>query len=112
MRYVSSGQAARALGTRLRTLQQWVQDGLLVPDYYTPGGHARWDVERVREELRHPSRRQVEPGTVAARLIALGLVWKHARAHLAAGRVTVDGEVVTDPRHPAPPATRVAIEVP
>lgn len=26
--------------------------GLIEPDYLTPGGHARWDVERIRAEVR------------------------------------------------------------
>jgi predicted site-specific integrase-resolvase len=39
---VTSGQAAKALGVSLRSLQQWVREGKIVPDYYaTPGGRAR-----------------------------------------------------------------------
>ena len=51
-RLVSTGEAARALGVDVRTLQRWVRAGEVVPDYTTPGGHHRWDVERVREGLR------------------------------------------------------------
>jgi DNA-binding transcriptional MerR regulator len=50
--FVTSGQAARELGVSLRSLQQWVREGRVAPDYFTPGGHARWDVDRVRRELR------------------------------------------------------------
>lgn len=56
MRYVTTGEAARRLGVSIRSLQQWVKDGLLEPDHRTPGGHMRWDVERLRAELRNPSR--------------------------------------------------------
>lgn len=56
MPYVTTGEAAKALGVSIRSLQQWAKDGLILPDYVTPGGHMRWDVERVRAELRNPSR--------------------------------------------------------
>ncbi|AEA27944.1 regulatory protein MerR [Pseudonocardia dioxanivorans CB1190] len=52
MPYVSTGEAARALGVSMRSLQQWAKDGLIEPDFRTVGGHMRWDVERVRAELR------------------------------------------------------------
>ena len=58
---VSSGQAAKALGVSLRSLQQWVREGKIVPDYVTPGGHARWDVDRVRHELRDNIARRHDP---------------------------------------------------
>jgi DNA-binding transcriptional MerR regulator len=58
---VTSGQAAKALGVSLRSLQHWVREGKLVPDYVTPGGHARWDVERVRHELRENIARRHDP---------------------------------------------------
>ncbi|MGH4025241.1 MAG: MerR family transcriptional regulator [Pseudonocardiaceae bacterium] len=51
MPYVSTGAAARALGVDIRSLQRWVQRGDIEPDYVTPGGHYRWDVERIRAEL-------------------------------------------------------------
>lgn len=56
MPYVTTGQAARALGVSVRAMQMWVEKGLIEPDYRTPGGHMRWDVDRLREELRNPSR--------------------------------------------------------
>ena len=58
---VTSGQAAKALGVSLRSLQQWVREGKIVPDYATPGGHARWDVDRVRHELRENIARRHDP---------------------------------------------------
>jgi excisionase family DNA binding protein len=44
---VSTGEAARRLGVNLRTLQRWVREGLIEPDWTTPGGHMRWDVDRL-----------------------------------------------------------------
>jgi hypothetical protein len=37
------------------------------------------------------------------RLLAAGLSLERVEAHLTAGRVYVDGELVTDPYRPAPP---------
>lgn len=58
MPYVTTGQAARALGISVRAMQMWVEKGLIQPDYRTPGGHMRWDVERLKDEFRNPSRRR------------------------------------------------------
>lgn len=116
MPYVSTGRAARALGMPVRTLQQWAQDGQLTPDYYTPGRHARWDVDRVREELRHPSRRRVtadaDAGRVVDRLAAAGLSRARAVEHVVAGRVRVGRRRITDPDHPTSPTDVVRLEVP
>jgi len=57
-KYVSTGEAAKALGVSERSLRQWAIDGVLVPDMVTPGGHRRWDVERLRFELRAGVRRR------------------------------------------------------
>jgi DNA-binding transcriptional MerR regulator len=51
-RLVSTAELARALGLAARTIQKYRQDGILTPDMESAGGHARWNVERVREELR------------------------------------------------------------
>jgi excisionase family DNA binding protein len=56
--YLTTPQAAKALGVSERSLRRWVLDGLLEPDYVTPGGHYRWDVDRVRTELREELRRR------------------------------------------------------
>ena len=49
---VSTGEAARRLGVNLRTLQRWASDGLIEPDWVTPGGHMRWNVERLLQQPR------------------------------------------------------------
>lgn len=48
---VSTSEAARRLGVNIRTLQRWVAEGRIRPDWTTPGGHARWDVDRLRREV-------------------------------------------------------------
>ena len=45
------------------------------------------------------------------RLLAAGLSLERIEAHLAAGRVHVDGELVTDPYAPAPPPARIVLNV-
>jgi DNA-binding transcriptional MerR regulator len=51
-RPVSTTELARALGLSPRSIQRYVTDGLITPDFTTPGGHYRWNVDRVREQLR------------------------------------------------------------
>ncbi len=48
-----------------------------------------------------------ETQTVWDRMMAMGLSEDRARSHLAEGRVQVDGQVITDPDHPAAPPARV-----
>ena len=47
--------------------------------------------------------------TVFDRLSAAGLSQERIEQHLTAGRVHVDGELVTDLYRPAPPPARVAL---
>ncbi|WP_214371354.1 hypothetical protein [Pseudonocardia sp. H11422] len=48
-----------------------------------------------------------EPQTVRDRVIAMGLNLERFDEMLAAGRIWVDAEPVTDPRHPAPWPTSI-----
>lgn len=57
-RYVTTSEAAKLLNVGVRSLQRWVEAGLIEPDYRTAGGHMRWDVERIRRELRSDLRRR------------------------------------------------------
>jgi excisionase family DNA binding protein len=59
-RLVSTGEAARRLGVNLRTLQRWVREGRITPDWTTPGGHMRWDVERLLQEIRRLPRDEAD----------------------------------------------------
>lgn len=49
---VSTGVAAAAIGVAHNTLHQWWQKGIVTPVLTTPGGHARWDLDELREQLR------------------------------------------------------------
>lgn len=40
----------------IRTLQRWVEAGLVEPDLTTAGGHMRWDLPKLRAELHRLAR--------------------------------------------------------
>jgi len=48
---VTTGQAARALGIDPATLWRWAKAGLVQPTYRTPGGHFRWSIDDLRDQL-------------------------------------------------------------
>lgn len=50
-RYVTTGQAAAAIGVSLSTLTRWVHKGWIKPALRTPGGHYRWDLADLRRQL-------------------------------------------------------------
>lgn len=52
---VATGVAAKQIGVHRATLVRWWQQGLVKPDLVTPGGQARWNVERLKRELRGPN---------------------------------------------------------
>lgn len=49
---VTTSQLARALGVSLRSVQRYIADGKIAAEHRTPGGHYRFDVDKVREQLR------------------------------------------------------------
>jgi DNA-binding transcriptional MerR regulator len=51
-RLVTTGDLARALGLHVRTIQRYRADGVITPEFETRGGHGRWDVEKVKQQLR------------------------------------------------------------
>jgi 8-oxo-dGTP pyrophosphatase MutT (NUDIX family) len=50
-RLVGSGEAADAAGVSINTLLRWARDGLIQPDDRTLGGHYRWDLDNLRQQL-------------------------------------------------------------
>ena len=52
MRTLTTGELARELGVSRGAVLKWVRAGLITPEFTTPGGHHRWDVDKVREQLR------------------------------------------------------------
>lgn len=59
-RLVTTSELARAVGLHSRTLQRYRAEGLITPEIESKGGHARWDVEKVKEQLRELARRERE----------------------------------------------------
>ncbi|MHA6622700.1 MerR family DNA-binding transcriptional regulator [Pseudonocardia sp. DLS-67] len=56
-RLLTTGEVARELGLSARSIARWAQEGKLTPALYTPGGHPRWRLGDVEEELRRLRRR-------------------------------------------------------
>lgn len=52
MQLVSTGRLAALLGVSRSAILKWHAAGLIEPEVITPGGHLRWDPERVRTQLR------------------------------------------------------------
>ncbi len=57
VKLVTTGQLAEQLGVSRAAILKWTRAGLIEPDFTTPGGHMRWDAERVRRELREQRQR-------------------------------------------------------
>lgn len=51
-RLVTTSELAREVGLHSRTLQRYRAEGLITPEIESKGGHARWDVEKVIQQLR------------------------------------------------------------
>ncbi|MFD1533757.1 MerR family transcriptional regulator [Pseudonocardia aurantiaca] len=52
MGLLTTGQLAKELGVSRGAILTWTNDGLITPEFTTPGGHHRWDAEKVRQQLR------------------------------------------------------------
>ena len=59
-RLLTTGDAAREMHVHPRTFRRWVADGWITPTATTGGGHYRWDVEAVREQLTARRDRQAD----------------------------------------------------
>ncbi|KOX33784.1 hypothetical protein ADK67_05455 [Saccharothrix sp. NRRL B-16348] len=55
---VPTGVAAAELGIDRVTLARWWRAGLVEPEFVTAGGHARWDMEKLRRSLRERAQRE------------------------------------------------------
>ena len=58
-RLVTTQEAAQRLGISARTLQRWAAEGLIKPDFMTLGGQYRWDVERLRRDIKAQAPREL-----------------------------------------------------
>ena len=59
-RLKTTREVASALGISRGAVLKWVVDGHLVPTLTTAGGHHRFDLDDVREQLREMNRKQRE----------------------------------------------------
>jgi excisionase family DNA binding protein len=57
---LSTSEAAKALGVERSTLSRWAKRRYVVPVQTTLGGHHRWDLDRLREQVVAFQRRQQE----------------------------------------------------
>ena len=51
-RLLTSTELARAIGLSVRTIQRYRSEGWITPALVSLGGHARWDEDSVREQMR------------------------------------------------------------
>ena len=55
VRTMTTGELAKELHVSRGAIIKWQRAGLIHPEFTTPGGHHRWDPDKVREELRQLS---------------------------------------------------------
>ncbi|MGI8306120.1 helix-turn-helix domain-containing protein [Saccharopolyspora sp. ASAGF58] len=60
---LTSSQLADELGVSRRSVARYVQAGILVPELFTPGGQARFDLEDSKEQLREHTRKMRGSGS-------------------------------------------------
>ena len=51
MPLVTTGPLARKLGVSRSAVLKWHTAGLIEAEVVTPGGHLRWDADKVRKQL-------------------------------------------------------------
>lgn len=51
-RLLTTGEAAKALSIDRSTLARWQREGIVEPEFVTAGGHARWDLEKLKAQIR------------------------------------------------------------
>ncbi|WP_094921871.1 hypothetical protein [Pseudonocardia sp. MH-G8] len=54
---VTTAELAARLKLSTRSIYRYYADGKITPDFTTPGGEHRWNVENVKEQLRALRRR-------------------------------------------------------
>jgi DNA-binding transcriptional MerR regulator len=62
MALVSTGELAKELGVSRGAVLKWVNRNMITPEFTTPGGHHRWDVDLVRAQLAALRERESEDG--------------------------------------------------
>lgn len=49
---LTTGAAAKGISVAHSTLARWWKNGVVTPALVTAGGHARWDLDELKEQLR------------------------------------------------------------
>ncbi len=64
---LTTGAAAHVVGVDPSTLSRWAQSGTVVPPGRTAGGHLRWDLDQLRNQLAQLGTTPAEkaPGTAS-----------------------------------------------
>jgi len=55
---VTTAVLAQQLGVSSSAITKWHRAGKIEPEIVTPGGHPRWDPDRVRQQLREQQLRE------------------------------------------------------
>jgi len=55
---ITTADLAARFKVSSRTVQQWRRKGWITPEVVTPGGHARWVEQDVRDQLRELDERR------------------------------------------------------
>lgn len=92
-KFVSTSRAAEALDVHPSTLWRWQKQGRISPAWTTPGGQARWDLDKLRQQLGIRTRGEHVPEEAT----------KPERAPVVAGIVTSDRGVLIGRRHDGKP---------
>ena len=58
VRTMTTGELAKELHVSRGAIIKWQRAGLIHPEFTTPGGHHRWDPDKVRDELRRLSEQE------------------------------------------------------
>ncbi|GAA1303807.1 helix-turn-helix domain-containing protein [Pseudonocardia xinjiangensis] len=54
---LTTGELAKLLGVSPGAILKWTRSGLIIPTWSTPGGHHRWRLGDVQEQLRAARKR-------------------------------------------------------
>lgn len=61
-RLLTSSEVAAELGLSRSSIARYATAGYITPEVTTPGGQYRWDLEKVREQLRAMNQRRRDEG--------------------------------------------------
>jgi 8-oxo-dGTP diphosphatase len=72
--YLTTGQVAKRLGLSTAAIQRWTKDGIITPDFETPGGRARWTVDNLLGQLGGSTAAVRPPETIVPAPVVLAVI--------------------------------------